>query len=88
VVVAVLFLIGTTRVLTQDRDVAYAQIAETKRQVEELSKKSCAHEEKAAKEIEDLKKRSHETEISYTEIKTKLAVVETMLIKIDGKLTN
>ena len=85
-VVAILFLIGTTRVLTQDRDTAYAQIAENKRQIEELAKNACSSHEKAQKEIDELKKQSHETEIAYTEIKTKLVAVEAMLVKIDGKL--
>jgi phage shock protein A len=78
--------VGTTRVLTQDRAEAYAQIAENKRQIEELAKRACESHDKAAKEIEDLKKRSHEMEITYTEIKTRLAAVEAMLIKIDSKI--
>lgn len=77
--VVVLFLIGTTRVLTQDRDEAYARIAAHQKATDyiekdlaDLDKVVCDLKRKFETEVARLSAKDHDTELAYTEIKTKL----------------
>ncbi len=93
IVVAILFVIGATRVLTQDRDAAYSQIAANeaalliqKETNKKLADEVCKlREEMRAADVK-LTQKDHENELAYTEIKTKLIGVEALLVKIDKKM--
>jgi chromosome segregation ATPase len=88
-----IFIIGTTITATQDRGAMIDRIEVNKREMRylkdeiEISKMERSELRKELKEeVSALKEENQATEISYTEIKTKLVGLEAMLLKIDGKI--
>jgi len=93
VVALAVFLVGSTRVLTQDRDKAYTLIVANAQAIErmkedssDLAKLICDVRDEMEKADKELNLKSHANELAYMEIKTKLAGVEALLVKIDKKL--